>query len=714
MSQIHQLELRGCAPDPLMAYLKALGIFRIVAEQNDPQARAWWEHDTLLLCSTLDRETLVDFFLEEYRPSPIVSPWNNRYRTGVVKGDKTGLDVVLSSSDERLSEYRSTIAQTKQILEHESDKNQILARCRAELSDSAIEWFDATYVLISESPRYPPLTSNGGTLGTSSSGDISMNFVKNLVSALGLSGRQRRRSDATPQELIRATLFDDSSPHLPKAPGGQFQPRGWGPNASVGFDADSLLNPWDFVLMCEGILTFGGASARRLSAGSRSKAVFPFTVDTSAAGYGTAVSEEYSGKGRAEFWAPLWDRPATLREVTHVLAEGRAQLGRQQASHGTAFARAIAGLGTERGINSFQRFGFLQRTGRDAVFASPIGRFTVKARSESDVLFDLDQWVGRLQSSLGGSKPPAGLGSVLRRIDDAIIEFCHKGEPRDLQNVLIAVGHAERWLSKSGGRENARPLGSISRDWLEHAKDRSPEFRLARSLASILHEPKDGPRQVGPIRANLEPVETGPGVEWNESSKSFVWKAGDPLASLLAVVERRCLEGRMKGLPHPPLDSAWSSRLSDIVAFLNGDVDAQRVADLALPLSFIHYGHRRKVEESQQRDSFNAPFGLSTAYAAMKLTLLPRKFEGQEFSADIDIWPEPAMLALLRAGRVNDAYRAAYQRLKSSGLQPLSDDPGIPDRSDQGRRLAAALLFPLDDRANKALAQRALRPPTDR
>ena len=61
------------------------------------------------------------------------------------------------------------------------------------------------------------------------------------------------------------------------------------------------------------------------------------------------------------------------------------------------------------------------------------------------------------------------------------------------------------------------------------------------------------------------------------------------------------------------------------------------------------------------------------------------------------------MLAMLRAGRVGDAYRVAHRRLVASGLRPLSEAPGIRDRSDQGRRLAAALLFPLDQRHYKAL-----------
>ena len=37
--------LPGCTPEPLMAYLKALGILRLVREQKDSNARCWWEND---------------------------------------------------------------------------------------------------------------------------------------------------------------------------------------------------------------------------------------------------------------------------------------------------------------------------------------------------------------------------------------------------------------------------------------------------------------------------------------------------------------------------------------------------------------------------------------------------------------------------------------------------------------------------------------------
>ena len=468
--------------------------------------------------------------------------------------------------------------------------------------------------------------------------------------------------------------------------------------------------------MVEGTLAFAGAPARRLSPESRSKAVFPFTVDASAAGYSTPTSSEYAST-RAEFWAPLWDRPSTVGELLHVATEGRSQLGRRQASNGVGFARSMAGLGTERGISSFQRFGFLQRTGRDAVFAAPIGRLAVKVRPASNVMFELDGWLDRLRNQARGSRAPAGLGTVLRQVEGAIIESCQRGDPRDLQDVLITVGRAERWVTNSGLRENVGPLSNLSSEWLGHANDNSVEFRLAKAMSSILQEPAHGKTAVGPIRWNFEPVGIPQQrLEWATDSTSFVWTAGEPLANMLAVLERRCLEGRMRGLEnrHPLLNATYSARLKDIVSFLEDGVDAQRVADLALPLSFVRYWHRQEGEDSQQRGQFNAPFDLPYAYAAMKLTLLPGKFICPEFGVDgdgIDIAMEPSMLAMLRAGRVRDAYRVAYRRLRASGLRPLSNDPGIRDGSEQGRRLAAALLFPLNRSAHYALAERALRKP---
>jgi CRISPR-associated protein Csx17 len=56
--------------------LKALGILRLVSQQQDPTASGFWNQDVFHLDSALDSATLTDFFLKRYEPTPIVAPWN--------------------------------------------------------------------------------------------------------------------------------------------------------------------------------------------------------------------------------------------------------------------------------------------------------------------------------------------------------------------------------------------------------------------------------------------------------------------------------------------------------------------------------------------------------------------------------------------------------------------------------------------------------------
>ena len=716
MNQAHELDLKGCTPEPLMAYLKALGIFRIVAEQRDNEARAFWRNDTFFMSSKLDREALAQFFLDEYRPTPIVSPWNGG--SGFhAKDNSKAMNTILELESPKFQLWNEVISTSRQILAEsgltgKESKERLLAECRARFPDEALDWLDAAYVLTADGARYPPLLGTGGNDGRL---DFSNNFMQSVALALNLD--RRRNGDVITRNQIVAALFNEGSPELARKRSTGFYNPGsvGGANSSAGFNDDSMTNPWDYVLMFEGALLFAGAAARRMSPQSSSKAVFPFTVDNTAAGYGTSADSEYGGSARAEFWAPLWDQPANLKELTHLASEGRAQLGRRQVSNGTNFARAVAGLGTERGVSQFQRYGFLERNGM-AFLAAPLGRFYIQddrdVTQAANVLFDLDPWLEGLRRAATGRTAPAGLGTALRQVEQAIIEFCQRGQPRDLQNVLLAVGQAERWLAASSlrsGQYPVRPLNFLSRRWLRHADDRTAEFRLARAVASILPGQQDGQGQSGRIRENLERVDARQRTEWKDDSTSFVWNAGEPLSNMMAVLERRCIESRMAGLRHPALDSSRFASLDHVVEFLHGGVDERRMTELFLPLSFVRHRPLPAQEGPQQK----TPVALPAAYAVMKLTLLPAEFNCPALDIpDTDIWMEPAMISMLRAGRIGDAYRAAVRRLRASGLpQTLSDTPGMADGSERGHRLAAALLFPLGPAAYNALAELAFRRP---
>jgi CRISPR-associated protein Csx17 len=107
------IQLLGCGIEPLGAYLKALGVLRLVSEQGEPTARGYWNRDSFCLETELDEEALLQFFLERYSPTPILSPWNGG--SGFYpKDSKVGIDAIANSSAERFSVYREGIRLAKE------------------------------------------------------------------------------------------------------------------------------------------------------------------------------------------------------------------------------------------------------------------------------------------------------------------------------------------------------------------------------------------------------------------------------------------------------------------------------------------------------------------------------------------------------------------------------------------------------------------------
>lgn len=105
---MNEILLEGCRPEPLASYLKALAVFRLIGEQKDPRARAWWKDDRFYLRTKLTEDELVEFFLKEYSPTPLVAPWSGG--SGFYAGDaREGLEAIRQSTDPRFSAYRDTI-----------------------------------------------------------------------------------------------------------------------------------------------------------------------------------------------------------------------------------------------------------------------------------------------------------------------------------------------------------------------------------------------------------------------------------------------------------------------------------------------------------------------------------------------------------------------------------------------------------------------------
>ena len=693
--------LDGCKTDPLSSYLKSLGLLRVLS-RNDPETTARWQNSRFVIDCGMDADAITDHLLNRYEPSPIIGPWSySKYEDktrplllSIIASDKDRFAVyqkTLDRMDDVMSKFATIIKKPKKkIIKTDVDQHKLLLlkMCRNNLPDDAIPWIDATFVIAQDKHRPSPILFSGGNDGNF---DMTENFVKNIHDMIVDENARERSIDL----LTESLCGDISSLYAMKAPG--HTPRG-GPNFGNGFDGKSLSNPWEYILMMEGVILFAGGLTKRQSATS-GKASFPFTSGASNVGYHTAVAEETDGgqqpPSKGEIWIPVWERPTSYNEIHHMFGEGRVQLNGRSARTGTEFARAIISMGVDRGISEFQRFCMLKRKGK-AYITIPAGTLRVVNEAGANLLNEMDKWLEEINKAVN-EKPPASLIRLKRALDDSVMRYCTNRKNSDLMQVLIRMGKLERYVS---GQKDFVPIQSLKKEWLARCYDGSAEFRLAASVASI--------RRFGGvemIRANLENVEMNDYGSWRhkKDSISCVWKKDDTLLrNMERVLHRRILEGQMQACDVMPNNGTIPSVLSDIVRFLNGDLDENKIRDLILPLSFIDMGNVDKYPWSKNAPDTNANIHLllPEAYSIIKLVHPAKKSEGIPYNMSV--------VNLLRAGRHPEAYNRAACLLKSHRMVPLlvgnrSGSGNTATMSDTVKKyILASLLFPISkaDRAD--------------
>lgn len=714
---IHVHHLTGCSPTPLAHYLKGVGILRLVSEQKDPAARGWWRNESFHLATVLDEGALQRFFLEEYRPTPIIAPWNGG--SGFYpKDNKNGIDAVARSVAERFAPFRSAIQWGRSALAglQESpkgaEKSALLRRCRQNWSGPVLNWLEAAVVLDGAGePAYPALLGTGGNDGRL---DFTNNYMQRLA---GLFDLAEPGAPARPAagHLLTIALFGEPGQGLERNAVGQFLPgNAGGANSTVGFAGDSVLNAWDFVFMLEGACLFAASVARRVHATALPQAAAPFAVRSSAVGYGSAADGE---KDRGEQWFPLWDRPATLDELRTLIAEGRSQIGRRSAGRPVDFGRAVARLGVARGITAFERYGYIERNGRTNL-AVPLGRWPVRAQPHQDLLDQVADWVDALRRAGSGGQGPASVARAARVCEEAILACCRDGRnPRRWQDLLVALGRAEAQLPRSPrftAEKGLRPLPPLGAGWLRAADDGSAELRLALAFAS-----QHGLTAKGeidwrhPIRRHFLPLDArgqrfAVQAEALALSPEVVCLADDLETVALALLRRRVVEAGQKGLPQLPLVGVPGAEASlhDISLFLAGEVDERKILELARPLMALDWPrfHRPFARDA----ATGRPYGSLGFYGLARLVYWPRPLSPTPDAKPVAISLDPAILARLTAGDLVRASTAAIRRLSAVGFRPhlrlVAGDTAL------ARRVAVALVFPIGERDAVALVQRLTRP----
>lgn len=707
MSTLHTLTLSGCSPVPLAHYLKALGILRLVSEQKDAFATGRWQRDQFVLNSTLDRDALLKFFLEEYSPTPVMAPWNGG--SGFhPKDNSKALESVGQSKAPRLFRYASSIAAAQAALRSMNlgekptpeQKAELLLLCRNVLPEDALQWLDAAYVITDNGAKYPPLLGTGGNDGRL---EFTNNFMQRLTEVIDAATGEPSENSA---RCLASALFAEAiATPLAKAPVGQFLPSAaGGVNATSGFDAASAVNSWDFILMIEGALLFASASVKRLESSETGALAYPFCVRQAGVGYASSASADESAS-RAEMWMPIWtQRAVTLAEISAIFSEGRAQVGSRAAKNGVDFARAVVSLGVDRGLDEFQRYGFQVRNGL-SYFATPLTRVTARKNAGVDLLSDIDAWLERFRRAATKDTAPASARRALSLLESRIFDLCISDTPERLMGVFVALGQCQATAARSlkwAEESYLQPLHGLKKEWLKHGWHRV-EFRLAASLASI--NGKFGKEWL-PLRCHLEQVSSyfdkdsgSLAYRWADNPTNHVQWSEAPLPDVLNDILAR----RFIPTEDPPQTryEVWSS-MADIKAFIEGETDDALLSDLLWSMSLINW---REKAEALPHPKERRPVP-PTLYALLKLCFPPVQKSQPE-----DIQQVPLVPAIHRhaaQGNGRQAADMAIRRLRGSGYRPLLRQ--LPVMGDYARRTAAALLFPISSHTLTDICNQTTRP----
>jgi CRISPR-associated protein Csx17 len=388
-----------------------------------------------------------------------------------------------------------------------------------------------------------------------------------------------------------------------------------------------------------------------------------------------------------------------MDEVRFLLSEGRVTLNGRSARDGLDFARAVAQLGVNRGIRSFQRYGFLKRQGKNFL-ATQLSRIAVRRNPDADLIAELERrnWLASVQRYARDENAPNAFRAAAHQLDTALFALTQQASRTAFQTVLRRVGGIEAALNVSPkSQESVRiPAPRLSLAWAIKADDQSAEFRIAAAFAGLCLRDEQGHRVLH-ARRHLAAISESLNREgdraWEPTSRLALWGPGPLTGNITALLHRRRLEAIALGAEGETLASQTGATRSDVAAFLDGATDNARIGELFGGLACVDWSdtHLSKATIPADEETILPP----------AFTLLKVFFASESVLRDLKRLPPDRILRLpaeipprLAANDVRAAVRMAWQRLRALGVKLPGRNPPEVVGVD-GRRWLAALCIPL-------------------
>ncbi|OPX14035.1 type I-U CRISPR-associated protein Csx17 [Gordonia sp. i37] len=693
----------------LQRSLAALGLVRVLAEQRDPDLRSRVDGDDLVIDTTVD--DIARWLVDEYRPRPVLSPWNGGSGFGEKdRNQRAILDDLINFSDrDRVSVLRAAVGVVDRLLEHGraegGDKRDLIREIGNRCPDEMLPWLrSAVVVLGNDDLAFPPLLGSGGNDGRL---EFSSNYHQRLLDVLPTDAKAERSSLGWAQDALAGT----SREKLVKASVGQFDPGTAGtPNSSAYGAAPAVVNPWLFVLMVEGATLFEAGPARRISAQSSvdKGAAMTFMTRGSSAGFDSGSDDEDI---RGEVWLPWWNHWLRWPAIQRIFVEGRATWRGKTATRSGDMYLAVGTQGVSAVVSEFDRFIIAKRNG---LAFSAIRADTVDVTDDQllRVVALVEDWPQRLGGRTTGL--PGTVTEERRRFDSARVDLARKRSRaerlshlrsllRSLTRLEVAVGRSrtvkESVWPRATKRGSGQEMLTILRDaTLLDTLVETPEFRLALGLASLRLKWSDGP-WVG-TRDLLLPIMAGGTSRpaWRERSEIAGYGIRPLAAVMTDLLARVAIDAgaiddvmsaggdSISGIAMP---SSIPVPLAHLHQFAAGGLDDEEVAEWFDALLVFDW--------SGERIELDSP-GLDAVIPEPALGLLGLLRNGIAASASgangHDKSDEPTkgltaeVLGALVGGNVDRAVLLARQRIHEAGRVAVST---VPSRSDY-QKISTALL----------------------
>ena len=214
----------------------------------------------------------------------------------------------------------------------------------------------------------------------------------------------------------------------------------------------------------------------------------------------------------------------------------------------------------------------------------------------------------------------------------------------------------------------------------------------------------------------------GRSFHWpRDKNRAAVWSNRPVAANLAAIFLRRQMEAFRDTQAGVPLRSPRRAGLRDVIAFLRGEVDDPKLADLIWGLTAVDWPAVEPREPDAEEVAVPFEFGVPRLLVEPS-TIAAGRGRWRLIQGDApNAVPDPDVFHILGSGQqdaIGQCVDRAARRLKSGGRlvfgyrnrrlagRPLAVASRVP-----ADRLLAAMLFPLSNRDLEAIANAVLYPP---